>query len=30
MTILAPVTRLPDLIPLIEANPELKLVGDRS
>jgi predicted TIM-barrel fold metal-dependent hydrolase len=28
MTILAPVTRLPDLIPLIEANPELKVVID--
>jgi predicted TIM-barrel fold metal-dependent hydrolase len=28
MTILAPVTRLPDLIPLIEANPELNVVID--
>ena len=28
MTILAPVTRLPDLVPLIEANPELTVVID--
>jgi L-fuconolactonase len=28
MTILAPVTRLPDLVPLIEANPELDVVID--
>lgn len=28
MTILAPVTRMPDLIPLIEANPELTVVID--
>lgn len=28
MTILAPATRLPDLVPLIEANPELDLVID--
>jgi predicted TIM-barrel fold metal-dependent hydrolase len=28
MTILAPPTRLPDLVPLIEANPELKVVID--
>ena len=28
MTILAPVTRLPDLLPLIEANPELDVVID--
>src|ERR1039458_7662418 len=28
MTILTPVTRLPDLVPLIEANPALKVVID--
>jgi L-fuconolactonase len=28
MTVLAPVTRLPDLVPLIEANPELTVVID--
>ncbi|MGH9598618.1 MAG: amidohydrolase family protein [Terracidiphilus sp.] len=28
MTILAPVTRMPDLVPLIEANPELTVVID--
>jgi len=28
MTILAPATRLPDLVPLIEANPELNVVID--
>jgi L-fuconolactonase len=28
MTVLAPVTRLPDLVPLIEANPELTMVID--
>lgn len=28
MTILAPVTRIPDLVPLIEANPELDVVID--
>jgi predicted TIM-barrel fold metal-dependent hydrolase len=28
MTVLAPVTRLPDLVPLIEANPELIVVID--
>ena len=28
MTILAPVTRMPDLVPLIEANPELVVVID--
>lgn len=28
MTVLAPVTRMPDLVPLIEANPELQVVID--
>ena len=28
MTVLAPVTRMPDLVPLIEANPELTVVID--
>jgi predicted TIM-barrel fold metal-dependent hydrolase len=28
MTVLAPVTRIPDLVPLIEANPELTVVVD--
>ena len=28
MTVLAPVTRMPDLVPLIESNPELTLVID--
>ncbi|MDR3792459.1 MAG: amidohydrolase family protein [Terracidiphilus sp.] len=28
MTILAPITRIPDLVPLIEANPELTVVID--
>jgi predicted TIM-barrel fold metal-dependent hydrolase len=28
MTILAPITRMPDLVPLIEANPELTVVID--
>jgi predicted TIM-barrel fold metal-dependent hydrolase len=28
MTVLAPVTRMPDLVPLIEANPELTVVVD--
>ena len=28
MTILSPVTRLPDLVPLIEQNPDLNVVID--